>query len=227
MNGPPALAASTPTIQQHTGNEEVTESISKRVPEAEPWSGHLDVQVVNQSSTAGVTDQGNSVSYYEGSPQNPTAGENVGAYDLGNFSEAAESDPSGLLEWRNGVDRRVNPVLIEKVRNVARKFGKTLTVTSGYRSPAYNKRVGGARKSQHMQANAVDISGANFSNEERLTLIALASAEGITGIGVYNDKSLHFDVRANPAGWGSGFSYAGIPGYARSTMDRHLAGGYA
>ncbi len=227
MNGPPALAATTPTITQHTGNEEVTESISKRVPEAEPWSGHLDVQVVNQSSTAGVTDQGNSVSYYEGAPQNPTAGENIGAYDLGNFSEAPEADPSGLLEWRNGVDRRVNPVLIEKVRNVARKFGKTLTVTSGYRSPAYNRRVGGARKSQHMQANAVDISGANFSNEERLKLIALASAEGITGIGVYNDKSLHFDVRTNPAGWGSGFTDANIPGYAKSTMDRHLAGGYA
>ena len=146
---------------------------------------------------------------------------------MGNFSEAPEADPSGLLEWRNGVDRRVNPVLIEKVRNVARKFGKTLTVTSGYRSPAYNSRVGGAKRSQHMQANAVDISGANFSNEERLTLIALASAEGITGIGVYNDKSLHFDVRAAPAGWGSGFTYAGIPGYARATMDRHLAGGYA
>ncbi len=227
MNGPPASAATTPTTTQHTGNEEVIESISKRVPEHEPWSGHLDVQVVNQSSTAGVTDPGSSVSYYEGTPQNPTAGENVGAYDLGNYAEAAETDPSGLLEWRNGVDRRVNPVLIEKVRNVARKFGQTLTITSGYRSPAYNRKVGGAGKSQHMQANAVDISGVNFTDQERLKLIALASAEGITGIGVYNDKSLHFDVRPNPSAWGSGFTYANIPGYAKSTMDKHLAGGYA
>jgi hypothetical protein len=78
-----------------------------------------------------------------------------------------------------------------------------------------------------LQANAVDISGRNFSNEQRLELVALASAEGITGIGVYNDKSLHFDVRPSPAAWGSGFTYAGIPPYAKSTLDRHLAGGYA
>lgn len=227
MNGPPALAASTPTVVQHTGNEEITESISKRVPEHEPWSGHLDVQVVNQSSVAGVTDPGSSQSYYEGAPQNPTAGENVGAYDLGDFEEQSESDPTGLIEWRSGVDRRVNPVLIEKVRNVARRFGQTLTITSGYRSPAHNARVSGARASQHLQANAVDISGRNFSNEQRLELVALASAEGITGIGVYNDKSLHFDVRPSPAAWGSGFTYAGIPPYAKSTLDRHLAGGYA
>lgn len=227
MNGPPAQAASTPAVTQHSGNEQVTESISKRVPEHEPWSGHLDVQRVNQSSVAGVTDQNSSQSFYDGAPTNPTQGENVGAYDLGDFEEQPESDSTGLIEWRSGVDRRVNPVLIEKVRNVARKFGKTLTITSGYRSPAHNARVSGARRSQHLQANAVDISGASFTNDERLQLVALASAEGINGIGVYNDKSLHFDVRGTKAAWGSGFTYAGIPSYAKATMDRHLANGYA
>lgn len=227
MNGPPAQAASTPAVTQHAGNEQVTESISKRVPEHEPWNGHLDVQKVNPSSISGAADSQRSVNFYEGAPENPTAGENVGAYDLGEFEEQPESDSTGLLIFAAGIDRRVNPLVIEKTRNVARKFGKPLTITSGYRSPAHNRRVNGARSSQHLQGNALDISGASFTDQERLQLVALASAEGINGIGVYNDKSLHFDVRGSRAAWGSGFTYAGIPSYAKATMDRHLAGGYA
>jgi hypothetical protein len=58
--------------------------------------------------------------------------------------------------------------------------------------------------------------------------VAIASSVGITGIGVYNDKSLHFDVRTGRrSAWGSGFTYAGIAPYAKSTLDRHLANGYA
>ena len=35
--------------------------------------------------------------------------------------------------------------------------GKPIRVISGYRSPKYNRRIGGARKSQHMKAKAADI----------------------------------------------------------------------
>ena len=227
MNGPPALAASTPTATQHTGNKVVKESVATRVPEAEPWNGHLDVQVVDTSSPAGTTDQFASDTYYYQTPANPTAGENTGAYDLGDFPEA-ETDASGLIQWRAGVDRAVNPKLLELVKQVAKKFGQPLTITSGYRSPNYNASVGGAKKSQHMQGNAVDISGAQFTNDQRLQLVAIASNVGITGIGVYNDKSLHFDIRTGRrSAWGSGFTYAGIAPYAKGTLDKHLANGYA
>ena len=230
LNGPPALAASTPNVVQHAGNREIDSSISSRVPEHEPWNGHLDVSVVDTSSPAGTIDSLASNTYYYNNPTNPNveSGQSDGAFDLNNYS-AAQDDATGLLVWAHeGVDRRVKPELLDKVREVARRFGQPLTITSGYRDPNYNASVGGAKRSQHMLHNAVDIRGANYTNEQRLELCAIASSVGITGIGVYNDKSMHFDIRSNGrSAWGSGFTYAGIPPYAKSTLDRHLSGGYA
>ncbi len=227
MNGPPALAAATPASTQHTGNKATKDSIATRVPEHEPWNGHLDVQVVDPSSPAGTTDQFASDTYYYQTPTNPASGENTGAYDLGDFPDA-QDDASGLIRWAAGVDRKVNPKLITLVKEVSRKFGQPLLITSGYRSPERNAKARGAKKSQHLQGNAVDIRGSNYTNAQRLELVAIASSVGITGIGVYNDKSMHFDVRTGrQQAWGSGFTYAGIPAYAKSTLDKHLANGYA
>ena len=40
-------------------------------------------------------------------------------------------------------------------------YGEAITVNSGYRSPALNKAVGGAKNSQHMTGEAVDITVGN------------------------------------------------------------------
>lgn len=226
MNGPPAAAAQTPATTQHPGNVTVKESISKRVPEHEPWNGHLDYSIVDPQSISGTQNSPASQSYYESTPPPSDSSEPTDPAEVPSYDELGDST-SGLVNYRSNVNRKINPELIRMVEEVARRFGRPLTVTSGYRDPAYNKKVGGAKKSQHMLGNAVDISGAEFTNEERKQLVAIASSVGINGIGVYNDKSLHFDARSYKAAWGSGFTYAGIPGYAKSTMDRHLAGGYA
>lgn len=42
-------------------------------------------------------------------------------------------------------------------------FGVPVIINSGYRTPSYNKFVGGAVGSQHLQANAVDIVVKGFS----------------------------------------------------------------
>lgn len=42
LNGPPAAEASTPTANSLTTNMTVKESINGRVPEHEPWGGHLE-----------------------------------------------------------------------------------------------------------------------------------------------------------------------------------------
>ena len=48
--------------------------------------------------------------------------------------------------------------LSEKVLQPARNiYGGAIRVNSGFRSPAVNKAVGGAKKSQHMLGEAVDI----------------------------------------------------------------------
>lgn len=54
------------------------------------------------------------------------------------------------------------------------RYGKAITVNSGYRSPAVNKRVGGAVSSQHMTGQAVDITAG--SKEENRKLFAILEA---------------------------------------------------
>jgi len=46
------------------------------------------------------------------------------------------------------------PKLLQTIRDA---FGKPITINSAYRTPAYNKKVGGASSSQHVQGKAADI----------------------------------------------------------------------
>lgn len=47
-------------------------------------------------------------------------------------------------------------VRVNSLLDAVNWFG-VITISSGYRSPAHNKKIGGARKSLHMEARAVDI----------------------------------------------------------------------
>ena len=48
--------------------------------------------------------------------------------------------------------------LIDKVLDPMREAnGKAVNLTSGYRSPAYNAAIGGAKNSQHMKGQAADL----------------------------------------------------------------------
>ncbi len=49
-------------------------------------------------------------------------------------------------------------LLIDNVLDPMREeYGKPVRVTSGYRSPEYNKRIGGATNSQHTKGQAADL----------------------------------------------------------------------
>lgn len=47
--------------------------------------------------------------------------------------------------------------LMDYLDKVREAFGKAIIVTSGFRSPRLNKRIGGAPDSQHMKGQAADI----------------------------------------------------------------------
>ena len=69
------------------------------------------------------------------------------------------------------------------LKQVERHFGKRLIVTSGYRSPAYNKKVRGAEKSQHMYCAAVDVQLPGVSKWELAKFVRAMPGRG--GVGTY------------------------------------------
>nr|WP_315249329.1 D-Ala-D-Ala carboxypeptidase family metallohydrolase [uncultured Duganella sp.] len=91
---------------------------------------------------------------------------------------------------RRRIDNRPAPAIIENLRRVAAVLeqiraavGKPITVSSGYRSPALNVAVGGARESAHLHGLAADISVSG------LTPKALAKA--IIAAGVQFDQLIY------------------------------------
>lgn len=125
---------------------------------------------------------------------------------------------------RNGGFESMNSKLLDRLVDVAKAAGYKLTLISGYRSPAYNASVGGAKSSAHTRRNAVDITVSNKSYKERVRLIQIAIDKGIRGIGVYS-TSLHFDIEGKRA-WGPNFSRTSLPrvSWAQPVLSKN---GYA
>lgn len=67
--------------------------------------------------------------------------------------------------------------LVENVLDPLRdRYGKPVTVNSGYRCEQHNREVGGASQSQHMRCEAADITAG--SPEENLKLAKMIVAGG-------------------------------------------------
>jgi zinc D-Ala-D-Ala carboxypeptidase len=106
-----------------------------------------------------------------------------------------------------------------------------MIVNSAYRSPDYNRKVGGAKHSMHLQGAAFDISMANHDPE---SFESAARAVGFTGFGFYPRQNfMHVDIgRARQ--WGDPFPpratrFAGEPPRVRESLteSRTMKGGGA
>ena len=81
---------------------------------------------------------------------------------------------------------------MDKLQKMREIVGVALFITSAYRTPEHNKKVGGSPNSQHVQGRAFDIkTRAKWGAAE---LEAVAKAVGFTGIGLY-DTFIHVDNR--------------------------------
>tara|TARA_Y100001935_G_C17263824_1_gene487997 strand:+ start:1057 stop:1455 length:399 start_codon:yes stop_codon:yes gene_type:complete len=101
-----------------------------------------------------------------------------------------------------------NVELLAKNLQVLRdKVGLPIIIISGYRSPEYNKKIGGAKRSQHMLAKAADIIIKGMSSTEVKNVIISLIKSGEMhpgGIGLYQTFT-HYDVRGQNRRWyGSG-----------------------
>lgn len=111
------------------------------------------------------------------------------------------------LRCRDGTDTvMVDETLTVVLQCIREHFGKPVTITSGYRTPAHNAKVGGAKSSQHLLGRAADIQVAGTSVED-----VAAYTESLMpdwgGVGRYPVKAgratgwIHVDTRADKARW--------------------------
>src|SRR5690625_940636 len=97
---------------------------------------------------------------------------------------------SGKLP-KNGMDN----MLLLKLERLRYNLGnKPITINSGYRTPAHNKRVGGASKSQHLYGKAADIVVKGVSPSR----VYAAADKLFNGVGKYNTFT-HVDTRGYKA----------------------------
>ena len=108
---------------------------------------------------------------------------------------------------RDGSDAiMIDQTLVVLLQAIREHFGKAVTITSGYRTAAHNKSVGGAKSSQHLLGRAADIQVAGVSVED-----VAAYAESLMptwgGVGRYPVKAgrakgwVHVDTRPNKSRW--------------------------
>lgn len=87
---------------------------------------------------------------------------------------------------------RIDMMLIIKLEELRKAIGnKPIVITSGYRCPTHNLRVGGVSKSQHLQGKAADIYVNGVNNRY---LAKKAKEVGFTFVKVYSGW-IHVDVR--------------------------------
>jgi uncharacterized protein YcbK (DUF882 family) len=88
---------------------------------------------------------------------------------------------------------------LEEIRKQAGDY--PLHITSGYRPPAYNRKVGGVSNSTHIDGLAADIYSDHLSTDELYDICdRIVGEKG--GVGYYPiQQFVHVDVRGYRARW--------------------------
>ena len=93
--------------------------------------------------------------------------------------------------------------LAENLQVLREYLGKPIRVISGYRSPKHNRKIKGARRSQHLTASAADVKIKGMEPQEIKKIVEQLIKEGKMkqgGIGLYR-TFLHYDIRGRKARW--------------------------
>lgn len=113
---------------------------------------------------------------------------------LASAAGLARLAPNGLKVQRESVDVAcLKPQLVGMLKTIERRFGKSVIVTSGYRSPPYNRLVNGAKASLHMSCAAADIQVPGVSKWDLANFARTMPGRG--GVGTYcYTESVHVDI---------------------------------
>jgi uncharacterized protein YcbK (DUF882 family) len=102
---------------------------------------------------------------------------------------------------KDGSEHPINPVLLGMLEAIRAKFEAPITIISGYRSPAHNAKVGGAKNSKHVTGEAADIRVEGIPPAHVHYWASRYFSSG--GIGLYKTW-VHVDCRPTRARWGRG-----------------------
>lgn len=103
-----------------------------------------------------------------------------------NLLELCHSDTADELHIDNTPNDEVRAnldILMELLDKIREKWKSPIYVTSGYRCPQLNKKVGGAAHSQHILGQAADIKAKNKKNRELFYLIKSMVQSGEIEVG--------------------------------------------
>ncbi|MFM1755006.1 MAG: hypothetical protein RLZZ236_1945 [Bacteroidota bacterium] len=100
--------------------------------------------------------------------------------------------------------------LLPNMREVAKNLevlreylGKPININSGYRNPAYNAKIGGAKNSFHMKGMAADIHVKGLTPLQIHTAIEELISQGKMkqgGLGLYS-TFVHYDIQGARRRW--------------------------
>ena len=126
---------------------------------------------------------------------------------LGQFGPAVPNNISGSEARKTIIERAAHGnVTASSMKDAAAagaaaalKMFPGLKVSSAHRSAAYNASIGGAKRSRHIEGDAIDFVGVDASNVA--AVVEYLKNQGFRGFGYYNNGSLHADMGA-PRAWG-------------------------
>lgn len=139
------------------------------------------------------------------------------ADDITIYSAAKDGDKKLSPHFRvkefschDGTDKvKVSPETIRLLECIRKHYGYPVVIISGYRTPSWNRRVGGVANSRHVVGDAADLvvripNGGTVSPLEVYRAIDTGKVAGIDpkkiGLGKYR-TFLHIDSRGTKARW--------------------------
>lgn len=102
----------------------------------------------------------------------------------------------------DGDERYATPdtELHQHLEAIREYYRRPINITSGHRSPGWNKAIGGAAKSWHLVGRAADIQVSGVSPQAVAAYIRRALMPDRGGVGVY-DSFVHIDTRPARVDW--------------------------
>lgn len=145
-------------------------------------------------------------------------------FDLAEF--VSEKDP---VQPSADVLHNLEKLCEDVLEPLRAALGRSIKITSGYRSAKYNASIGGAKGSMHTTGMACDIAVGDVIEQIKVAAVA-SRLPGCGGIGLYESKGIvHVDIRNRvgnkPTYWFQDAKgrYVGLPAGIRSGIK--VAGG--